>query len=456
MVKDTTYYDILGVSPTATDVELKKAYRKQAIKLHPDKNANDPNAAAKFQELGEAYGILQNADLRATYDEVGIEGLKNNPEAGEAADIDPSEFFGMVFGGDSFKDWIGELSMLNEMAKTAEVLGDEEDESGKSESVQGADPTSVPASGAASSTAASGAGTDVIHHNGDQLDVSHTSDGHMLSSEEIERKKKKNISKQQREEILRLHDEAKQAKRKRIEELSKVLIARIEKYNSAKTNPDGLASFTAKLNQELEDLKIESFGLELLHLIGKIYTNQANAAIRSSKTFGVSKIYSSVKQKTDAVKNGYSIVKSALDAQSSMEAMVKEQEEMAEKRDPNVELTDMEKSQQVEMEKLMMGKFLATAWASTKFEVTGVLNKVCEKILQDKLLSKKERLSRADALLYLGKQLMKVERSEDEAEEARIFEDIMAEASAKKSKKKKTKVREEDIAAYMEKVEINE
>ena len=104
----------------------------------------------------------------------------------------------------------------------------------------------------------------------------------------------------------------------------------------------------------------------------------------------------------------------------------------------------------------MMGKFLATAWASTKFEVTGVLNKVCEKILQDKLLSKKERLSRADGLLYLGKQLMKVERSEDEAEEARIFEDIMAEASAKKSKKKKTKVREEDIAAYMEKVEINE
>lgn len=456
MVKDTTYYDILGVSPTATDVELKKAYRKQAIKLHPDKNANDPNAAAKFQELGEAYGILQNADLRATYDEVGIEGLKNNPEAGEAADIDPSEFFGMVFGGDSFKDWIGELSMLNEMAKTAEVLGDEEDkEGGKPESVQGVD-SSASATGAGSSTAASGTGTDVVHHNGEQLDVSHTSDSHMLSSEEIERRKKKKISKQQREEILRLHDEAKQAKRLRVEELSKVLIARIEKYNSAKANPDGLASFTAKLNQELEDLKIESFGLELLHLIGKIYTNQANAAIRSSKTFGVSKIYSSVKQKTDTVKNGYSIVKSALDAQSSMEAMVKEQEEMAERRDPNVELTDSEKSQQVEMEKLMMGKFLATAWASTKFEVTGVLNKVCEKVLQDKLLSKKERLSRADALLYLGKHLLKVERSADEAEEARIFEDIMAEASAKKSKKKKTKVREEDIAAYMEKVEVNE
>lgn len=447
MVKDTVYYDILMVSSDATDVELKKAYRKQAIRLHPDKNASDPKAAEKFQELGEAYGILKDADLRAAYDELGVDGLKNNPEAGGAADIDPSEFFSMVFGGDSFKDWIGELLMMNEMAKSAEVLNDEEPKEETAEAGSAA----AGASGAAAKPPVS----DVVQH--DASELGQVSDNHMLTSEEIERKKKKKITRQQREEILRLHDEAKEAKRQRVDQLVQHLVKRLDSYASAKTSPDGLATFTTRLEQEFEDLKIESFGLELLHLIGKIYTTQANSAIRASKTFGVSKIYSSVKQKTDVVKNGYLIVKSALDAQALMETMVKEQEEMTLGRDPAAELTDAERYQQLEMEKLMMGKLLATVWATTKFEVTGVLNKVCAKVLQDKLLSKKERLARADGLLFFGKHLSKVERSADEAEEARIFEDIMAEASAKKSKKeKKSKVRPEDIAAYMEKVELDD
>ena len=71
-VKDRTYYDLLQVSTNVNDVELKKAYRKMALKCHPDKNPDDPGAATKFQQLSHAYNVLSNAQLRANYDKNGI------------------------------------------------------------------------------------------------------------------------------------------------------------------------------------------------------------------------------------------------------------------------------------------------------------------------------------------------------------------------------------------------
>ncbi|RLV90292.1 Protein CAJ1 [Spathaspora sp. JA1] len=424
----------VGVNPTANDVELKKAYRKQAIKLHPDKNANDPKAAEKFQELGEAYGILQNPETRKIYDEFGVEGMKENAAAKEAADVDPAEFFTMIFGGEAFNDWIGELSMLSEISKTAEVLDEKEEEDKKDTTTVSTDQTVATTNNAdcsVSSTAPAESQTE-------------------LTSDAMKKARKKKMSKEQREEVLKLYEESKIAKQKRVDELAQKLLSRVESYQSASNNPEALKQFTSKLRTEFEDLKIESFGIQLLHLIGKIYTDKANATIRSNKTLGVSKIFSSVKNKTETIKNGFNILSTAMDAQQSVEGMLEQQEQLAAKKALGYEVSQEELYEQAEMERILTGKFLATAWASTKFEVTDILAKVCSKIFQDKEISKKEKLSRANAVLYIGKELSQVQRSPEEEEDARIFEEMMAEAQAKKSKKKKSrKLSEKELEEYM-------
>ncbi|MDZ7797511.1 MAG: DnaJ domain-containing protein [Candidatus Marinimicrobia bacterium] len=76
MAKD--YYDILGVSKSATPEELKKAYRKLAVKYHPDKNPDNKQAEEKFKEAAEAYSALSDPEKRKRYDQFGHEGLKQN------------------------------------------------------------------------------------------------------------------------------------------------------------------------------------------------------------------------------------------------------------------------------------------------------------------------------------------------------------------------------------------
>ncbi|QMU27582.1 molecular chaperone DnaJ [Adhaeribacter radiodurans] len=101
------YYEVLGVSKSASADEIKKAYRKIAIKYHPDKNPDDPSAEDKFKEAAEAYEVLSDQDKRGRYDQFGHQGV-NGGGYGHMNMDDIFSQFGDIFGGGSpFGDIFG-------------------------------------------------------------------------------------------------------------------------------------------------------------------------------------------------------------------------------------------------------------------------------------------------------------------------------------------------------------
>lgn len=92
------YYEVLGVAQNADEKEIKKAYRRIAMKFHPDRNSDDPKADDKFKEATEAYEVLTNAEKRAAYDRFGHAGVDGSAGAGGFSGGGFSDIFGDVFG----------------------------------------------------------------------------------------------------------------------------------------------------------------------------------------------------------------------------------------------------------------------------------------------------------------------------------------------------------------------
>jgi curved DNA-binding protein CbpA len=124
-VKETAYYDVLGVAPDADPSKIKKAYYINARKWHPDRNDSE-EAKAKFQQIGEAYQVLSDPQLRAIYDKEGEEGLSGDKTEAAAGQIDPSLVFTFLFGSDAFMDIIGRLQLVTQV-----MIGEERIDSSK-------------------------------------------------------------------------------------------------------------------------------------------------------------------------------------------------------------------------------------------------------------------------------------------------------------------------------------
>jgi len=449
MVVDTEYYEALGVAPEATEIEIKKAYRKAAIRLHPDKNPDDPTAHEKFQAVGEAYQVLSDPDLRKQYDKLGKEYAK--PDSGFE---DPSEFFTMIFGGEAFQDWIGEISLMKDLTRSMEISTKEAEEAEKAEEAAaaadnlaaeqtgsadaaekaagaaGAKPATAEevhekpaAAGAAqeipirdskpqptsgtespySSERPQGVPTRLAIQDKIEEDAAASAAGMNEKEKELREKEKKagKLSKEQRDELLAFEEERRKIREERVETLSKKLIDRISVWTETDKGKDVTEAFKEKMRLEVENLKMESFGLEILHAIGQTYLSKAATYLKSQKPIigGVSGFFSRLKDKGNTIKETWGTVQTAIQAQMEIEEMAKMEEKGGD---------DWTDEKRAEYEKRVTGKILAAAWRGSKYEVQGVLRDVADNVLYDKKVKTEKRIERAHALVVIGELFAKV------------------------------------------------
>ncbi|KAI0804445.1 DnaJ domain-containing protein [Xylaria sp. FL0064] len=490
MVVDTTYYDALGVQPTATELEIKKAYRKLAIVHHPDKNPNDPTAHEKFQTIGEAYQVLSDKDLRVAYDKYGKESAK----PGEGF-VDPAEFFSSIFGGEAFVDWIGEISLMKDLNTAMEITTEDHDdaefpgtkdainESAKDATAAAAaastaSPNSAPAptvvvedepekpttATPAAETQSSATGQDGVRiasrqpspgpsPSGTSTPSKHaipirpalmdrpSDDSHVEGQTEEEKelrkkeKKKGGLTKEQREKLAAYEAERARVRQERVDTLARKLIDRVSVWTETDKGPDVTKAFQEKTALEVENLKMESFGLDILHAIGAVYFSKATALLKSQKFLGISGFFSRVKDKGTFFKETWNTISSAIDAQQTMEEMARMEEAGGE------DWTDEKK---MEYERKVTGKILNAAWRGSKYEIQGVLREVCDSVLYDKKVPLNKRLERAQALVLLADILSKAKRSPEEEGDYMAFEQLVAEAAMKKEKDSKKKGKDKE------------
>ncbi|KAL6716686.1 DnaJ-like protein [Lecanora helva] len=460
MVVDTTYYDALGVTPKASELEIKKAYRKLAITTHPDKNPGDETAHARFQAIGEAYQVLSNEDLRKRYDKFGKE--EAVPKSGFE---DPSEFFGMIFGGEAFVDLIGELSLMKDLTKTMDITAKQMEEEevvesaeAKMESQDAKDgkadrdgaahiPATAPQPSHSTDTSASdlkppmkdsassASGASTPRRNLGQQAIMDKSeedarmDAAGLTPEEKElrkKEKKKGLTKEQREELAAYEAERKRIRDERVDTLAKKLLDRISIWTETDKGKDVTKAFQEKTRLEVENLKMESFGLEILHAVGLTYMQKGTSFLKSQKFLGISGFFSRLKDKGTLAKDTWNTISTAIDAQLTMEEMAKLEEKGGD------DWTDEKKA---EYEKRLTGKILGAAWKGSRFEIQSVLRDVCDKVLNDKHVKLEKRMERAQALVLAGTIYQKAERDPDEEGDYLVFEQLVTEAQMKTNKK---------------------
>lgn len=325
----------------------------------------------------------------------------------------------MIFGGNAFVDLIGEISLMKDLTATMDITMEaaEEDELAESaeEKLHIHDQEEKAAAGAAAEAQTppqttprpSGASTPRRHLGQQAIMDKSEEEARMeaagLSQEEKElrkkEKKKGGLSKEQQERLAAYELERKKAREERVNTLATKLVDRISVWTETDKGPDVTHAFEEKIRHEVENLKMESFGIEILHAIGATYVQKATSFLKSQKFLGISGFFSRLKDKGTLAKETWTTISTAIDAQMTMEEMAKLEEKGGE------DWTDEKK---MEYEKKLTGKILAAAWRGSKFEIQSVLRDVCDQVLGDKRIKLDKRIERAHALVIAGNIYQKV------------------------------------------------
>ncbi|KZT01856.1 DnaJ-domain-containing protein [Laetiporus sulphureus 93-53] len=354
------YYDILGVPVDATTDDIKKAYRRLAIKNHPDKNPDDPHAEERFKEIAIAYQTLSDPELRQKYNEFGAK--ESAPEGGF---VDPEEVFGTIFGGERFVPIIGHISLAKDMKAALQEADDMEDE-----------------------------------ENGKQ--VQRDAKGReILTPEEKARREEK---------ARKIAAEKATVRAERVQKLVENLERKLGIFTESATGPDDrqvTQSWRTICQLDAEELKKESYGPDLLHAIGFVYVSKAKQYQATAQTFlGVGGWLHNVQGKYHVFSETVSTLRAAIDLKN-----VFEQIQAAE------QAGNLSAEEKRRLEEQAAEKGLQALFKGTKLEIESVLRETCDRILEDPAIPRSKAQLRAVALQILGEAYLAVRKDQDEAHE---------------------------------------
>lgn len=221
----------------------------------------------------------------------------------------------------------------------------------------------------------------------------------MHAVDDKEERDKRGLTKEQRDKLTELRKEQERARKERVDKLTEKLLSRMSVWTETDKGRDVTEAFRQKMLLEVEELKMESFGIDICHAIGQTYLSKGSNLLRSQKFLGIGGFFSRLRDKGTMVKDTWNTISSAMEAQAEMEKMAKMEEEAGE---------DWTEERKVEAERRVTGKILTAAWRGSKFEIQDVLRSVCDNVLGDKAVPLAKRLERAQALVLIGDIFTKV------------------------------------------------